>query len=1559
MKKIDLRHRTGHMTRAGIINLATPGNVSCRRLPGPWIVLLALSLSSLNPVLANPTGGTVAQGTATFTSTGPRFTIQASDRAFINWQSFNIGLGQTTTFIQPSSSAVVWNQINDSNPSRILGNLNANGYVVLQNSSGFFIGGQASITAQGLVMTTTPISMPDLTGGGAWQFNAPPPTASIVNYGQINLGRGGSAYLIAQDVENHGAINAPEGNIGLYAGRQVLLSQRPDGRGLSAKVTLPEGSVDNSGSLIADGGTIALHAQVVNQGGLIQANSIRDVNGTIELLAGDAINLAASSSIAAKGDAQGASRGGSVRIKSDRNFTDQLGSIIDISGGVQGGNAGNAEISAASLDSIHSKINGHAVSGFRGGKLLIDPYNLSLTAAFVSSLTPVLNSGLYSIDLQADHDITVATLWNLADPGGPATLSLTAGNNITVNPNSGIKAGNNWSLNLSAGPKNLSSVPDPGTDGIYLNGNSVLETQNGSISLWAANEIVQGGAVRALKGGNISATTEFGNITVDTIWRLADPGGSATLSLTAGNSIILNPGSGIKAGNNWSLNLSASPQTPSALPDPRTDGIYLDGDSYIETQNGDISLRAANEIIVQDGAVRTRNGGNISATAVLGDVNTGNNYFGYIFAPQSSLNNNKPPYYKVDDAHLGGISTAAGGNVSITAGGNVTSYLPTQDDPNSIYCGGTGAFGTLAGNVTIKAGGNVSGNYVLANGMGSITAGGDIGIGGNAINGGFALSLIKGGWSIFAPHGSIYLQDVLNPNGIFNDTYDSNQSDSHGVTIPYTGYHRFDYDPRASVLLNAANSVEITGSGAPLVPATTGGAAMPILLPPSLEVVTGSGGFVLDHDVTLFPSAFGELHITTHDKGNFQSRQDPTNPQDVNYFRLQMSDSGGKQWLGADSFGLGDHAAIPPELNNFNPVEISISGDVKNVNLYTTKATHMTVGGDMSNSGFVGENLHSSPTFSDVTYVKVTGKISYSPIYAFGPNLSAPIVGADPLHPSDWTSIFSLLVNNDSTAAFAVSPNSTPATLLALANALRVFHGTLDPTAPEGFVYDAKTLSFGYRYQMSTDIRGALEGFSTIHDWNGTLRIIKLDALGNPVLQAGQKSLGQDPAKFYFATTTVSFVPKNVVENLYVLSRNSVKDAGSLSPGFQIGGPGEFDITAASMNLGASHGILSWGRGDGTTAAGGINYGPLARSTSSGAAVNVTVDGDIGMLTSTIASFDGGKVSVTSTFGEIDLGLASLPMHPSDKGNVAYGIYTSGHSDVTVQANKNINIETARIAAFNGGTVRVKSLTGNVNAGNGANQTLVVPIIYVDWRTGRLISDTMKDPKPYGSGILALAPSSQYLPRGAKGLPGDIFVDTPQGDIISTLGGISQYALNGSIEGGPTITLNAGTPASGGQPAIKGNVLLGAGGVVGGTVNITAQGNIEGLIVSRQNSSINAAQNFSGTVLSGGTANLAAGGTVAGSVIGIGGVNASAGQGVTADVLGQNVSINGGASQSTLGATAAASSSSQSAAQQSTTEAHEQVAATTTDGDANKKKAKGPVLAKRTGRVTVILPSKS
>ncbi|HUZ06617.1 MAG TPA: filamentous hemagglutinin N-terminal domain-containing protein, partial [Candidatus Paceibacterota bacterium] len=343
------------------------------RTSGVATLLLALFICRFG-AQANPTGGTVTQGAASFNSSGSQFTInQTSGNAVINWQIFNIGAGETTTFVQPSASSVAFNQINDVNPSLILGNLNANGYVILQNPNGFYVGGSAAISAHGLIMTTASAPAIDFSSTGPWSFNAPPPTARIVNYGKINVTGGGSAFLIASDIENNGTISAPGGKIGLYAGEQVLVSTSPDGRGLSAEVTLPTGSVDNDGKLIADAGSIAAQAKTVNQGGLIQANSAQNVNGTIELVAGDSLNVSASSVISAQGGGTGASSGGSVTLQSGNTFSDQSGSTISIAGGAQGGNGGQLEISAGSLSGIQSQIDGHASYGFLGGTFTIDP----------------------------------------------------------------------------------------------------------------------------------------------------------------------------------------------------------------------------------------------------------------------------------------------------------------------------------------------------------------------------------------------------------------------------------------------------------------------------------------------------------------------------------------------------------------------------------------------------------------------------------------------------------------------------------------------------------------------------------------------------------------------------------------------------------------------------------------------------------------------------------------------------------------------------------------------------------------------------------------------------------------------------------------------------------------------------------------------------------------------------------------------------------------------------------------------------------------------------------
>ncbi len=1795
-----------------------------------WVLCLLCGLS----VHANPTGGAVAQGTATFNTAGSQLTInQTSANAFINWQSFNIGAGEITTFVQPSSSSLVWNQINDANPSQILGSLNANGYVVLQNQNGFYIGGQAAISTHGLIMTTAPIPMPDLSSGGAWSFSAPPPAAKIINYGQINIAGGGSVFLIASDIENRsgiddqgnygvGTISAPAGKIGLYAGEQVLVSTRPDGRGLSAAVTLPQGSVDNEGKLIADGGSIVAQAQMVNQNGLVQANSAQNVNGVIELVAGDsvtlgtgsqisangnttlastttegsvavnagntitvnngagiqadggaislnadtinqngrlqansiqyangtialnagdtvnlgsgsqmiadgdptitslategavtanagntitvnagagieadggkislvsptvnqngmlqansiknisgiiginasdAINLGANSSITANGFAMGISPGGSVTLQAGNVFSDQSGSIINVAGGTQGGNAGQVTIAAPGMSLLQSAINAQSSAGYADGSLTIDTANITLNgdgsgvdgqlALNVNSLS----SGFAQINLNAAGDIEVSSLWNLAHKIGQLdTVSLLAGNTITVDVGAGIQAdgGNitlkanrvnengllqansiqnaNGAVEVDAGSSlalgahaQISASGDPtyanGSPGGFVvlqSGNAYSDTPTSVINVGGQNggqngmvEIVgnnlTANSVHSMIGDNFallinpydltlsssSTGTSYDannnldvnfslndlaaysqinlhaldNIELSAQWFLNDPGVIASLSLQAGNNTTLDNGAGINAGKNWNVNLMAGtsfvPTANQPTPASGSDGIYLNDDAYLQTRNGNINVWAANEVLLaadsyagNDG-IRTLNGGNIDVTTRYGNVNTGANSFGFLYAAASGRQGILlPPFYTVSGV-LGGVSTVAGGNVTISAGGDVTSYLPSGT--TGAADAGTGAFGPEPGNVTITAGGNVYGHYVLANGVGAITAGQNVGApsGRNS----FSLSLITGSWNVNAPNGNIYLQEVRNPRGVF----DNNSSLASSVAA-----HTFDYAPQDSVTLEAGIGVDLTDVNLPRL--ATIQDQVPVIYPPILNITAGSGGVTLQDNVTLFPSAYQNLDITTTDGGSFVSA--PNSPGSTP--ELLMSDSSQTSWSNAkNSFSDSDHSpGLPVQAADPNPVLINISGDMANLDLITSKATQITLGGDMINCGFSGQNLHAS----DVTSITVAGQIYNRGPYDFVYGINIPGVPAADLLPgmgSSWDNIFTLALNTATLANLTVPPNTPPSQLVnfilqaaSLFHTQRLSNGQLQGANP-GFVYDPTTGRLGFAGDLNTfNISAGISDLSVLTQPITILHLVN----GLPVIDTNPGDNAPGRTYGQFETDTVSWVDPSKLNNLAQAS------AGAPSPfvgqiGYRLGGPGEFDINATSIDLGNTYGILSCGVED--VEAGYSRYANLASITPSGATVNVTVTADqtgtvvvdgntidphasLAMLTSTIAAIGGGDVNVTSTGGSMDLG--SQELFGNELREVGFGILNSGNGNVNVTVLGDIDINGSRIASYNGGNIFIESLQGNVNVGSGGASYIGVPVTYVDPATG--LAELYRE-AIYGSGIVANTLVDPPQVPGSASVPGNITVETPRGDIKASLGGILQEALNGNISSGPTITLTAGTPFnddwnSQEPPLYIGNINLGESGAIGGTVDLKATGDIIGLVISRQNSTVNAGQNFSGTVLSGGSANVSGGGTVSGVIVGVTGATVSGAGGVSANVISQNANV-GGVAQNTLGATASATSTSQAAAQQSSNDARQQVASNNGGDDDDKKKKKSLPLLHRIKRVTVILP---
>ncbi|MDB6032378.1 MAG: Filamentous hemagglutinin family outer membrane protein [Verrucomicrobiales bacterium] len=508
------------------------------------MVSAALPLSGTGKAWANPDGMDVVRGTATTQVNGSQLSIQTGQHTFLDWRSFNIQKGESTTFVQPGANSIVFNRINDTNPSQIWGNLSANGTIILANAHGFYFGPGSMISVGGSFISTTAPITPDLGTAGSWQFTGLPPLASIINYGQVEVRNGGSLYLIAETVENHGSLKATDGRVGLYAGKEVLLSERPDGRGLSAMVKLPSGSVDNSGKILADAGAIALHASVVNQNGILQADSVRQKNGIIELVGSEEVNLGSSSQILARGDASGNSPGGNVLLKSDFKFQDRAGSEILTTGGANGGTGGNVEVSAHAIQSLDSHMDAGAHSGSQAGKLLLDPQDIILGNTGAGSAvdgtvlaaqepgtlqlnvnTAFANKNFSQITLQATRNITLAqgTVWDLSKSTGVEAgenhLVLQAGNNIIFENNARILDANNWSVRLEAGVDFSSGAVQAGIGSVFLNGgvgkslNGSIETARGAIEINAGRDVlVSGGFIRTILGGSIHVRALSGDV---------------------------------------------------------------------------------------------------------------------------------------------------------------------------------------------------------------------------------------------------------------------------------------------------------------------------------------------------------------------------------------------------------------------------------------------------------------------------------------------------------------------------------------------------------------------------------------------------------------------------------------------------------------------------------------------------------------------------------------------------------------------------------------------------------------------------------------------------------------------------------------------------------------------------------------------------------------------------------------------------------------------------------------------------------------------------------------
>src|SRR5262245_38355619 len=278
--------------------------------------LIALSVAacfslSVTHSSANPTGGRVTSGSATFTTSGNTLTVTNTANAIINWQSFSIGVNEITRFVQPSASSSVLNKVIGKNgvvpPSFIDGILASNGRVFLLNSSGILIGKDARIDVAGFIASTLTLSDQDFLAK-RMRFTETPGAGAVSNAGLIDTSSGGPdgrVFLIGSEVENSGIIRSPQGAIILAAGKSVDLVSENSPL-VTVSITADTEQALNVGQLLADSGRVGMFGALVRQGGVVQANSaVVGANGEIRLVATKDLTLDEGSRTTANGPSGG------------------------------------------------------------------------------------------------------------------------------------------------------------------------------------------------------------------------------------------------------------------------------------------------------------------------------------------------------------------------------------------------------------------------------------------------------------------------------------------------------------------------------------------------------------------------------------------------------------------------------------------------------------------------------------------------------------------------------------------------------------------------------------------------------------------------------------------------------------------------------------------------------------------------------------------------------------------------------------------------------------------------------------------------------------------------------------------------------------------------------------------------------------------------------------------------------------------------------------------------------------------------------------------------------
>jgi len=380
-----------------------------------------------------PTGGQVAAGIAAIGTNGNTMTVtQISDRAAINWNTFDIGSQAAVNFVQPSANAVALNRVNSPNPSQIYGQLSSNGQVYLINAAGVYFAPGAQVNVGGIVATTMQMSDAAFMAGST-TFERNGATGKVINEGSIQTRLNGYIAMLAPEVRNSGLLLAQAGTVAMAAGESITLNF-----GISSKlesITVTAGQLDtlveNRSAIKAPNGLVILSARAANQlagsvvnSGTIEAKGVSQQGGRIVLEGNTVSNtgtLDASSDTA---------QGGSIEINGKRIA---LEGTIKVDGATFGGKI--KALATEQLTATQATI--QANSNQQGGSIQLAAKQVSLTD---STINADGNTQGGSININGVSPTNAAEVLGpnhplnnpLAPPTGPSTVAITGTSTIST-----------------------------------------------------------------------------------------------------------------------------------------------------------------------------------------------------------------------------------------------------------------------------------------------------------------------------------------------------------------------------------------------------------------------------------------------------------------------------------------------------------------------------------------------------------------------------------------------------------------------------------------------------------------------------------------------------------------------------------------------------------------------------------------------------------------------------------------------------------------------------------------------------------------------------------------------------------------------------------------------------------------------------------------------------------------------------------------------------------------------------------------------------------------------